>query len=138
MNWKRVGQALICSLIVILLCTIAVCFGEWICKGNSLAKIIVWAFLAFVAMIWMFYNDLSKPTVKESLSDVWHDAKEELPETDKEVFVICKHSIKHYGVAKYNDGSWWEYYSDDGVKGWASFEGRITQWAYAEDLTPSE
>lgn len=63
----------------------------------------------------------------------WIEVSKEFPKCNKEVLVKCKHPIKHYGIAKYQDGNWWEYYSLDDIKGWAAFEGIITHWAKIED-----
>ena len=64
----------------------------------------------------------------------WIDITEQLPTSSKEVLVKCKHSVKHYGIAKYESGSWWEYFADDSIKGWAAFEGEITHWMDIENL----
>ena len=63
---------------------------------------------------------------------MWIDVKEQLPTSNKEVLVKCKHSVRHYGIAKYQDDSWWEYFADDSIKGWAAFEGVITHWMNIE------
>lgn len=64
----------------------------------------------------------------------WIDITKQLPTSSKEVLVKCKHGVRHYGIAKYESGSWWEYFADDSIKGWATFEVEITHWMDIEVL----